>query len=301
MAQIAPQLPSGRTSAITPATPALPAMRAVRGHRPVVLTGVAGHRPRLWRELLLVIVFYGAYTVTRLILSPTGTGPAFGHATDILSLERALGLDVELGLNRALVTLPWLARVANIFYATAHFAVTLSVLVWLYRRRPAHYLRLRSALMAATAIALAGFWLYPLAPPRLIGHGYVDPVTALHTFGLYSGHGSGELTNQFAAMPSMHAGWALWCGFVLFRLGHRTWVRVLGAVYPMVTVLVILSTANHYLLDAVAGSLITMVTLTASWRLHRQLLLKKETGLIPEVGHKLTTHTSIGDMPNTGV
>jgi hypothetical protein len=246
-------------------------------------------------------MFYGAYTITRLILSPTGTGPAFSHAADVLHLERAFGLDVELGLNKALIGVPWLARAANLFYATAHFAVTLSVLVWLYRRRPAHYRRMRAALMAATAIALAGFWLYPLAPPRLIGHGYVDPVTALHTFGLYSGHGSGELTNQFAAMPSMHAGWALWCGFVLVRLGGRGWVRALGAFYPVVTVLVILSTANHFLLDAVAGSLVIVVTMAASWHLHRRLLLKKESELVREAGHKLTTPATIEDMPNARV
>jgi hypothetical protein len=289
MAQIAPQPPSGCITA------------SRRGHRPVLVTGVVGHPPPVWRELLLVFVFYGAYTITRLILSPTGTGPAFAHATDILSLERGLGLDVELGLNRALIGMPWLARAANVFYATAHFAVTLSVLVWLYRRRPAHYRRLRAALMAATAIALAGFWLYPLAPPRLVGHGYVDPVVALHTFGLYSGHGSGELTNQFAAMPSMHAGWALWCGFVLVRLGGRAWVRVLGALYPVVTVLVILSTANHYLLDAAAGAVIVAATMAASWHAHRHLLLKKESELIRQAGHKLTTPTSIEDMPNARV
>jgi hypothetical protein len=78
-------------------------------------------------------------------------------------------------------------------------------------------------------------------------------------------------------------------------------VRVLGAVYPVVTVLVILSTANHYLLDAVAGSLIIVVTMTASWHLHRRLLLKKESELVRQAGHKLTTPTSIGDMPSARV
>jgi PAP2 superfamily protein len=78
-------------------------------------------------------------------------------------------------------------------------------------------------------------------------------------------------------------------------------VRVLGAAYPVLTVLVILATANHYLLDAVAGSLIVVTMLTASWQLHRRLLLKKEGGLIPEVGHNLTTPTSIGDIPNARV
>src|SRR5262245_39575826 len=125
MVQTAPQLPGGRATSVRR-----------RGHRPVLMTGIDGHPPPLWRELLLVVMFYGVYTITRLILSPTGTGPAFSHAADILSLERALGLDIELGLNRTLVGVPWLARTANLFYATAHFAVTLSVLVWLYRRRP---------------------------------------------------------------------------------------------------------------------------------------------------------------------
>ncbi|HEY7489334.1 MAG TPA: phosphatase PAP2 family protein [Streptosporangiaceae bacterium] len=268
---------------------------------PIRLAGTSWHPLSVWRELLLVALFYAAYTVTRLIVSPTSAGAAFAHAGDILSLERAMGIDVELGLNQALVGVPWLARVANFFYATAHFVVTLSVLIWLYRRRPAHYRRLRTALMAATAIALTGFWFYPLAPPRLIGHGFVDPVTALHSFGLYSGHGSGELTNQFAAMPSMHAGWALWCGFVLIRLGRRPWVRLFGAVYPVVTVLVILSTANHYVVDAIAGFVIVTVTLTASWLTYRHLLLKKESELIREAGHKLTTPACIGDMPRVRV
>jgi hypothetical protein len=275
------------------------------------LTGIDWHLPSVWRELVLVILCYGAYTVTRLILSPTGTGPAFGHAGDILSLERALGIDVELGLNKALMAAPWPARAANLFYATAHFAVTLGVLVWLYRRRPEHYHRLRTALMAATAVALAGFWLYPLAPPRLIGQGFVDPVTALHSFGLYAAPGSGELTNQFAAMPSMHAGWALWCGFVLVRLTGRRWAKAAGALYPAVTVLVVVATANHYVLDIVAGFAIVAVMLTAvrggAWIRRRRrrpefgLLLEKDSGLIPGTGHKLTTPACIGDMPKVNV
>ncbi|MGK5559397.1 phosphatase PAP2 family protein, partial [Actinomadura kijaniata] len=84
-----------------------------------------------WRELLLIALFYGAYTLTRLLLVGGGTGPAFAHADQILGFERAIGLDVELGLNQLLLQAPWLARTANLFYATAHFAVTLAVVVWL--------------------------------------------------------------------------------------------------------------------------------------------------------------------------
>jgi membrane-associated phospholipid phosphatase len=297
MAQIAPSVLDEETTA---SRRGLPTKRTKTR-----LNAIEWRLPSVWRELLLVVLFYGAYTVTRLILSPTGTAPAFSHAHDVLSLEKTLGLDVELGLNKALVAAPWLAKAANYFYASAHFIVTLSVLVWLYRRRPAYYQRLRTALMAATAIALAGFWLYPLAPPRLIGNGFVDPVAALHSFGLYSAHGSGELTNQYAAMPSMHAGWALWCGFALVLLSRRRWLQVVGAAYPIVTVMVILSTANHYVLDVVAGFAVVATTLTAAWLVHkrgsRHILLEKESEIIRESGHKLTTQACIGDMPRVNV
>lgn len=221
--------------------------------------------PSGWRELALIVLFYTGYTLTRLILVQDGTGPAFTHADQILAFERSVGIDVELDLNRMLLEVPWLARAANVFYATAHFAVTLGVVVWVYRRHPAHYRWLRTGIMAATGAALLGFWLYPLAPPRFLeDEGFVDPVTALHSMGLYASDASATLTNQYAAMPSMHAGWALWCGFVLLRLASRRWVRVLGVVYPATTVAVILATANHYVLDAVAGIALTAAALYAS-------------------------------------
>jgi hypothetical protein len=150
---------------------------------------------------------------------------------------------------------PSLARLANYFYAAAHFAVTLTGLVWLYRRRPQYFRRLRTSLMAATGIALIGFWVYPLAPPRFLGdRGFIDPVTALHTFGLYSSPQVGSLTNQFAAMPSMHAGRALWCAVAVVTLSRRPWVRAIATLYPIVTILVIFSTANHYLLTRRSAS-----------------------------------------------
>lgn len=225
--------------------------------------------PPVWRELLLLVLFYTAYTLTRLVLNGGGTTEAFRHAGDVLSLERSLGIDPELALNQSLLAAPWLARAANYFYATAHFAVTLAIVIWLYRFRPRQYRWMRTALMAATAVALIGFWLFPLAPPRFLpGEGFVDPVSALGSWGLYSGQTSGALTNQYAAMPSMHAGWALWCGFILVRLGSQRWLKAVGALYPAVTVLVILATANHYVLDAVVGMALVTAALVISWLLY---------------------------------
>ncbi|MEO3823407.1 phosphatase PAP2 family protein [Actinomadura sp. B10D3] len=225
--------------------------------------------PPVWRELLLVVLFYTGYTLTRIVLVQDGTGPAFAHADQILRVERYLGLDVELHLNQTLLSVPWLARTANVFYATMHFIVTLGIVVWLYRYRPQHYRWLRASIMIATAVALIGFWLYPLAPPRFLhSEGFVDPVTALHSLGLYASDASGSLTNQYAAMPSMHAGWSLWCGVILVRLATQKWAKALGVLYPATTVYVILSTANHYVLDAVAGMALISGALWVSYVLY---------------------------------
>lgn len=244
--------------------------------------------PRLWREIALIAVFYAAYTLVRLLI-PHDEAAAYAHAGQVLRLERALGIDGELTLNRGLMDLPWLARLANLFYATAHFAVTIVVLVWLYRRRPAHFARLRASLMVATAVALIGFWIYPLAPPRFLGgRGFVDPVTALHTFGLYSSPEAGSLTNQFAAMPSMHAGWALWCAFAVITMVRRPVVRAIATLYPIVTIMVIFSTANHYMLDAVAGMAIMAVALAVPHP-HRPQRADHRAE-----GHKVTNKTTVG-------
>ncbi|MCO6005637.1 phosphatase PAP2 family protein [Actinoallomurus purpureus] len=246
----------------------------------------ASSAPRLWREIALAVAFYCAYTLVRMLI-PHDEPTAYAHASQILRLEHAMGIDVELDLNHALLREPSLARLANWFYATAHFAVTLAVLVWLYRRRPQHFRRLRTSLMVATGIALAGFWLYPLAPPRFLGgRGFVDPVTALHSFGLYSSPQAGSLTNQFAAMPSMHAGWALWCAVAVVTLSRRPWVRAIATLYPIVTILVIFSTANHYLLDAAVGILITAGALLIGLLTHQKVAATE-----PTRDHKVTNKT----------
>jgi PAP2 superfamily len=245
--------------------------------------------PRLWREIALIAAFYGAYTLVRLLI-PHDEGAAYVHAGQIMRLEHQLGPNIELRLNHALLRAPGLARAANLFYATAHFAVTLTVLVWLYRRRPRHYRRLRTSLLLATGIALIGFWVYPLAPPRLMGaDGFVDPVTAFHSFGLYSSPQAGSLTNQFAAMPSMHAGWALWCAVaIIVSMPRRPLIMALATLYPIVTITVIFSTANHYLLDAVAGGLVMAFALFVGLILHL-----RENRARPAKHHEVTNKTTI--------
>jgi hypothetical protein len=223
--------------------------------------------PRWWQELAFIAVSYTAYGIIRNHLGkpqPVDCATAVltkfqdiacGRAYDLLRLERALKIDVELSLNRIARSTEWVAVPANYFYATAHFIVTIGVLVWLYRRHPLQYRPLRTALYVANVLALAGYWLYSLAPPRfLTAEGYVDTLKAFHTWGNYESGDLSHASNQFAAMPSMHVGWALWVGLALFWLSRRTWVRWLGIGYPLVTLMVIMMTANHFILDAVGGA-----------------------------------------------
>jgi hypothetical protein len=135
--------------------------------------------------------------------------------------------------------------------------VTIGVLVWLYLRHPLRYRSIRSVLFATNLVALLGFYFYALAPPRMYPeHGFVDTIIAFHTWGSWGSADVAAASNQYAAMPSLHIGWALWCAVVIVALAERRWVRVLGAAYPVATLFVVVATANHFLLDAVGGVLV---------------------------------------------
>jgi hypothetical protein len=192
-------------------------------------------RLQWWRELVFLGLVYLLYSVIR-NAAPAQVGRAQLNATTILDLEGTLGLDVEQGLNLRFGRIDWLAVPANYYYATMHFAVTLTVLVWLYKRRPQAYRTARGVLLAMTLLALVGYWLYPLAPPRLMpGGGFVDTVRSWGMWGVAASEPVTSASNQYAAMPSMHVGWALWCGVIVARHVRRPAVQALGTAYPVVT------------------------------------------------------------------
>jgi hypothetical protein len=208
--------------------------------------------PRWRQELLLIAVLYGVYTLTRDAL-PAHKAAAFRRAASVLSVERWLHVDIERWANQLVAGTKWLAYGCDYYYSTLHFAVTLGVLIWLYRRHPSRYRSIRSVLVITTVVALVGFTLLPLAPPRML-HGYVDTVVRFHTWGSFASPSVAKASNEFAAMPSLHIGWSLWCAFAIVSLARRRWVRIIGAAYPFATLFVILGTANHYVLDAAGGA-----------------------------------------------
>ncbi|MEU8823540.1 bifunctional glycosyltransferase 87/phosphatase PAP2 family protein [Streptomyces sp. NPDC048636] len=209
-------------------------------------------RPNLMLELILIRVGYFVYSWIR-AHAPGERGAAEDHGHQVLTLEGWLRIDVEHWSNAIVADTSWLKGGMNWYYSTFHFLIPLSLLGWLYLRRPATYRWARTPLALATLLALVGFWLYPLAPPRLMGLGYVDTAHGPQDlrdpdFGALT-----KLSNQYAAMPSLHVGWSLWCGVVIAIVAPYVWAKVLGALYPLLTTAVIVGTANHYILDAIGG------------------------------------------------
>ncbi|OKK19322.1 hypothetical protein AMK16_14420 [Streptomyces sp. CB00455] len=212
-------------------------------------------RPRIWFEIVLIAVSYWTYSLIRNAV-PEQKAAALANADWIWRTERMLGIAVEQSVNHGVNSVTWLIVGMNYYYATLHFVVTIGVLVWIYRFHPGRYAATRLILFATTGVALLGYFFYPLAPPRLMnGQNFVDTVLVHHTWGSMASGNLKHMSNQYAAMPSMHIGWSLWCGLTVFAVASAPWARILGLLYPTATLVVIVATANHFWLDAVGGML----------------------------------------------
>ncbi|MBL1097989.1 phosphatase PAP2 family protein [Streptomyces coffeae] len=220
-----------------------------------------GGRPRWWTELPLIAVVYAAYSAGRL-LARGDVSTAVDHGLAILHFEQRLNIDFESPLNDIFTAHAAIGIPADFAYASLHYVVTPAILVWMWKRhRASDYRFLRTWLLISTFIGLIGFTLLPTCPPRLLdgGHGFVDTMAQYRSYGWWGGdasapRGLGGLTNQFAAMPSLHVGWALWCGVALWRHGRSVWAKAVAVLYPLSITIVVMGTANHYFLDAAAGA-----------------------------------------------
>ncbi|WP_055526897.1 bifunctional glycosyltransferase 87/phosphatase PAP2 family protein [Streptomyces graminilatus] len=220
-------------------------------------------RPNLLLELLLIRVTYAAYQQVRLAATggtiSGGRPTAEAHGRQIQSAERFLHLDIEHWANHTVVKIGWLRDFFDFYYTSFHFVVPLTVLGVLYWRRPVDYRWARASLGFTTLLALVGFWLYPLAPPRLMpGLGVIDTVHGVQDFSKPNYGTLTALTNQYAAMPSLHFGWSLWCGLVIAIVAPRWWMKALGLLHPFLTVSAIVGTGNHWVLDAVGGAAVVL-------------------------------------------
>jgi hypothetical protein len=213
-------------------------------------------------EISLVAILWVSYSASRLLASDDFTS-AMHRAKELVRFERYVGLDWEHRVNDFFVDHGLLGLFGSYWYSAAHYVVTLLVLVWLYLRHRAHYVNLRRALMVATLIALGLYLMLPTAPPRFVD-GFTD-VLDLHSAQGWWGadasapRGFGQLTNQLAAFPSLHAGWALWVAIAIYQVSRNRVLRALGVAHALITAVVIVGTGNHWILDAVVGWLVVLV------------------------------------------
>jgi hypothetical protein len=224
-------------------------------------------RPVWWQEIGIIAFGYWLYTMGRNAI-PEQASIARRHGRSIEHLQDWLQLNWERSFNHFVAGVEWLAQLLDYYYSTMHFIVTISVMVWLFVRRSHIYRGARTVLVTTTLLGLAGFYLYPTAPPRLLPKlHYVDTVVKFHTWGSLADPDIAQHSNQYAAMPSLHIAWALWSGIAIFVCARRWWVRCLGLVHPVMTLIVIVGTANHFVLDAVGGAFVLAVAFGFQWLL----------------------------------
>ncbi|MEV4702050.1 phosphatase PAP2 family protein [Actinoplanes sp. NPDC049316] len=211
------------------------------------------------REILLVAALFAAYQAGRM-LATGHVAEAMGNAVRVWDLERAVRLPAETLVQGLVIDHRALVRVANCYYAYVHFPATAAALIWMYVRRPVLYRWMRRTLACLTTVALVVHLLVPLAPPRMTVPGMID--TGLR-YGpsVYGPPTADTMANQYAAMPSLHVGWAFAVAITLIAATRGRW-RWLWLAHPIATLFVVVATGNHYWLDAiVAIALLTSVLL----------------------------------------
>jgi membrane-associated phospholipid phosphatase len=218
-------------------------------------------------EVLIVLAGISTYFGIRGATAGSAA-TAVDHAHDIVDLERALGLDVERAVQSLVVPSDAMSTAFNWVYIWGHWPVIGAALLWLALRHTTVYYRLRNGMLVSGGLGLLVYTTYPVAPPRLAGLGMVDTVTERSQ--AYRVLQPPQFVNQYAAMPSLHVGWDLLVGLAILAAATATWLRAVGLLMPPLMALATVATANHYVLDAVAGVLFALAGLWAALLLERR-------------------------------
>jgi hypothetical protein len=207
---------------------------------------------QLLREVAIIATLLAVYRLGR-ILGREEADRAFANAREVLRIENTFGIDTELSLQRAALHDTGLIRLLNRYYASVHFPISIAFLVFVYVRAGRLVAHVRYLFVTVTAAALVMHLAYPLAPPRMLP-GYVDTI-ARYGPAIYQRSDVASMANQYAAMPSLHFGWAVLVAYGVV-LALRSPLRWLIVLHPAITLIAIVLTANHYWLDAIVALLL---------------------------------------------
>lgn len=266
------------------------------------VTAAGDHRTLWWKEVLILAAFYLIYTWARnrfgsaRLASDGIPEQAFHNAERLIRWEQSIGLYHEQTVQAWFLDNRPFIQFWNTYYGTAHFFVTIGVMVVLFMRRPAIYPLWRNALAAMTALAIIGYSLFPVMPPRLLDapcpgsdpqvlhyggaciasdlrgedgtFGFVDTLAEYGGPWSFDSEALQSISNQYAAMPSLHIGWASWCALALIPLARRWWLRAALALYPAATLFCIVVTGNHFWLDGLGGVIVLSIGFGLGWSLY---------------------------------
>jgi membrane-associated phospholipid phosphatase len=207
------------------------------------------------------LLFGGAYYIYRLVRGLVDGHPnvAYQHGRDIVDFERSIHTFVEADIQQWAMQHSWIIHTADWMYVNSHFLVTTTFLIWLYIARNHAYYFVRNMFMIAMLFALIGYVVFPAAPPRFFPEwGFSD--TVADYFGQGAAQTAGVLYNPYAAMPSMHVAFALMIAVPAMQLFRRRGIKLAWSLYPLIVTFVVISTGNHFWLDAAFGVVVAALS-----------------------------------------
>ena len=213
----------------------------------------AGFTAQFVLVALAAIFYFGVRMVTK-----DAESAAFDNAEQLLRFEARIGMDIEEWAQAQILQSEAIVTFFNWVYIWLHWPVIIGAFIWLYRYNKRGYVLFRNAIIVSGAIGLVFFVTYPVAPPRFLD-GFSDTVSDLSTSYKYLQPPS--IVNQFAAMPSLHVGWNLLVGIVLFQAIRHSAIRFIPLVSPVLMAASVVLTANHYVVDAIVGAAVALVGL----------------------------------------
>jgi len=203
---------------------------------------------------------------------------AYDNALYIIDKEKKLGIYNELSIQKYFLSNKWFIKIMNFYYGAAHVIITSVILILLYTKQTNNYKFWRYCFYIMNGLSFIIYRLYPMMPPRLLDEpcptdgglggncfntenkfGFIDTIK-MHGGPLNFSKGvAKDVSNQYAAMPSLHIGFAIWCTFALFQFIQNPWIRTSLFIYPIITTLNIIITANHFWLDGVVGIIVFFI------------------------------------------
>lgn len=234
------------------------------------------HRVGL-HEIAVVVVSFLIYFFIRGAVVDRA-GEALARGINIIELEQQLGIYRELTMQSWILDHYWMIKTMNWIYFWGHMPMVIVLAVWLYTRHRRAYRITRNAFLASGAIGVVLYWMFPVAPPRLIPFaGFIDTMAQFDRVG-YNAQEARAFVNPYAAIPSLHYGWSLLLGAIVAWVGRNPLAWVFGAVWPVAMFFAVVMTGNHFILDAVAGAIVSFAGLGIAlaierwWPLVRQRL-----------------------------